>query len=787
MDYSRKVCRQKKLLFAFIFICCFLLALNVDAQDTTLLKKRRSFDLVLQVGVDNYDTVKAADGSIWVNRETPYKNYTPEELVRNVFTKNSGGTGCDGIANVKFKGYSWNSISSVWTRSNRALSYFSHGTLSGLGMESGLLLSTGGGMYAEGPNNSSELQALNGGTPIIDADLSALVSGNITTGAVLEFDFKPQTNSISFDYIFASEEYPEYVDGVYNDVFGFFISGPGIIGQRNIALIPGSSTPVAINNVNDHNNSQYYKDNDVRFSPYVEYDGHTTLLTTAPVSVVKGQTYHMKLTIANVYDTLVASGVFLREGSFDLGLGATNHGNMIPDMDNVFGGCVNNKLVISVIPDPSPTTIALNYLGINVNDILQPNGSPMPASIVVPANATEVTIFYKVKDTITVNGGEFIFSYKYSCSSNYVDKKIRVYSKVDPIATTAFNCATNDGSITISAAGGSPQAQISINNGANWQNINQTFTGLAEGNYTILVRDSISCHIDTLHTAIAKFYPTVDTIFSKTVCAGTIIDTIKFTSTTPGTTFTWTNDNTNIGLGSGGSNNIPSFTAKNTTNAVIVSTITVTPDFHGCEGTPKRFTITVKPAYNDTIPVTICIGDSYNQHGFTIMPTTAGLMRQTKNLTSILGCDSIVTLQLTVNPVYNIYITDTIYEDDFYIVGNNEYNTAGHYIVNLTTKAGCDSIVNLTLAIMDYPDEITAFSPFNLDGINDFFMPGFKIQVFNRYGAIIYETKSKEQRNLGWDGKNSKGKDVEPGLYFYILYNANGEPQIKNSVEVLKK
>jgi hypothetical protein len=66
-------------------------------------------------------------------------------------------------------------------------------------------------------------------------------------------------------------------------------------------------------------------------------------------------------------------------------------------------------------------------------------------------------------------------------------------------------------------------------------------------------------------------------------------------------------------------------------------------------------------------------------------------------------------------------------------------------------------------------------------------MPGFKVQIFNRHGALIYETHTVEELELGWDGRNSRKQDVEPGLYFYILYNSSGNPRTKSSVEVLKR
>ena len=196
--------------------------------------------------------------------------------------------------------------------------------------------------------------------------------------------------------------------------------------------------------------------------------------------------------------------------------------------------------------------------------------------------------------------------------------------------------------------------------------------------------------------------------------------------------------------------------------------------------------LTIKPSYYDTINVAICLDESYNNYGFNIIPTLPGFFTHTQTHQATNFCDSTIILQLTVNPIYNVYITDTIYEDEFYTVGSNKYNTPGLHIAHLQSHDGCDSVVNLNLHMINYPPEITAFSPFNYDGVNDYFMPGFNVQVFNQYGALIYETKTEEQQKLGWDGKNTSGKNVEPGLYFYILYNSTNKPIIKSSIEVLK-
>jgi len=197
--------------------------------------------------------------------------------------------------------------------------------------------------------------------------------------------------------------------------------------------------------------------------------------------------------------------------------------------------------------------------------------------------------------------------------------------------------------------------------------------------------------------------------------------------------------------------------------------------------------LTFLQSYHDTINATICQNEIYNDHGFAPPSYNAGFFTYVNPDKTFENCDSITVLNLMVNPVYSEYVSAQIYEDEFYYIDKYKYNTPGLHIANLQTVENCDSIINLSLSLIYYPPAITAFSPFNKDGINDYFMAGFKIQVFNRHGILVYETITTEELERGWDGRNYKKQDVEPGIYFYILYNSSNKPRIKSSVEVLKR
>ena len=201
----------------------------------------------------------------------------------------------------------------TFTGANVAGGTFAGGLADGLGIDSGVMLSSGDIANGIGPNDQDGAGTCNE-TPG-DADLDAILqqTGATHDAAVLEFDFVPATSTVSFRYVFASEEYNEFV-GSINDIFAFFIDG------QNVALLPNTSTPVSINTVNLDSNSSFYKNNDFSdfqgTTPFVtQFDGFTTVLT-ASRTLTANVTHHIKLVIADQSDCILDSAVFLQAGSF---------------------------------------------------------------------------------------------------------------------------------------------------------------------------------------------------------------------------------------------------------------------------------------------------------------------------------------------------------------------------------------------------------------------------------------------------------------------------------------
>jgi hypothetical protein len=198
---------------------------------------------------------------------------------------------------------------------------FTGGVSAGIGIESGIVLSSGSVNTIDSTNSLDNTSGAASG--IGDADLNPLTTNVTTDTTFLRFDFQFGDGSVGgnlfFNYVFASEEYNEYSNSGFNDVFGFFLDG------QNVALIPSTNTPVSINTVNGGNpfgvnaqNPQYYNNNDLTDGgPFFafEFDGFTDVFQVTALNLGAG-THSIKLAISDVGDTAFDSAVFIQAGSF---------------------------------------------------------------------------------------------------------------------------------------------------------------------------------------------------------------------------------------------------------------------------------------------------------------------------------------------------------------------------------------------------------------------------------------------------------------------------------------
>lgn len=237
----------------------------------------------------------------------------------------------------------WVSVTNAkYTGANVACGTFAGGYGCGLPIDSGVILSTGYITNAIGPNSDDGWNGGYYGPSNLgqqgDDDLDSLVGsgGNTKDAAVLEFDIV-WTNSftLQFQYIFASEEYPEYDGNLYDDPMAIFVStnrvGTNWINSiaTDIALVPGTTNvPVAVNTINggyagtgaQPTNSQYYVDNGDPLKSTnapvfnIQYDG-TTVLLTAQTLISANVTNHVKIGIADYWDPIYDSAVFIKPWS----------------------------------------------------------------------------------------------------------------------------------------------------------------------------------------------------------------------------------------------------------------------------------------------------------------------------------------------------------------------------------------------------------------------------------------------------------------------------------------
>ena len=502
------------------------------------LKKAEEAAKIPQITPFGLNTGNAPAGSIHVNRDATYQSMTPTQLVNSVFVKNGA---CALVDNVTTKIFGWsgsNGVSGNWSsgaRGNRGLAYFTKGT-SNFPIDRGLILSTGDVHEAEGTNASES--ALGGGLPYTqgvsgDADLQVILTKQspgrlITNVGILEFDFIPTGSTMEFKYIFASEEYPEYVNSQYNDVFAFFVnpvSNPG--AKVNIALLPNPQNPaipeVSINNVNHgHYGSNQYTGsvgNPIsnplsyvkvpRGSADIEFDGRTIVLTARYTNMSPCTKYHLKLAIGNAGDNAYGSGVFLQAESFDAGQGLGIHGNSIEGVEHIFKGCNNNFFRITRTADAINTaaTIQVTYpttgggLTNNATYYTQANGTALPTAINFAAGETYKDIYFRATNSAP-HGSFFNVTLWCPCENMNIvaNKQIHIYDQNQSTHTISVASACSSGAngqITVTGTGvPGMEYDFSRNNGTTWQTStggSYTYTGLTPGTYTILVQDHGSC------------------------------------------------------------------------------------------------------------------------------------------------------------------------------------------------------------------------------------------------------------------------------------------------------
>ncbi len=366
-----------------------------------------------------------------------------------------------------------------------------NGVNSNVGVNSGVILSTGNIQNAAGPNNQDDVSGSFNlpGDPILDS----IAQTNTMDAVILQFDFQVQSDAIEFNYVFASEEYPEFAppNGGINDVFTFFISGPGIVGEENIALVPNTTDPVSINTINAVNYWQYYIDNDNGAT--VQYDGFTIPMVAKKENLIPCQTYTLKLMIADAQDDMFDSAVMLEENSL-IQAPITAFSNTVSTNNTASEGCTDASFTFELEEArPFNTDVYISVGGSAINGV---DYEYIDSVFTIPSGQKKASIIIKAIADGLDEGQETVeISYRtLPCSDPqtvmlFIDDTKSIEYFVEGVDANCF--ADSTGQIIVHLDSAQTNVQIVVND---LYTYNDTLiTGLPPGNYQVKVNDEFGC------------------------------------------------------------------------------------------------------------------------------------------------------------------------------------------------------------------------------------------------------------------------------------------------------
>jgi gliding motility-associated-like protein len=636
---------------------------------------------------------------------------------------------------------------------------------SSVGLSNGMILGSGDVNMAAQPNTGGGSNLGGTGNSGFDPDLTAIVSPTgIFDEAILEFDFVPNGDTLSFNYIFASEEYEEYVCSNVNDVFGFFLTGNNPLGgtytSQNIALIPNplvpgtyTTTPVTINTVNpgvagtngtastcaalDPNWASYnvFYQTNVGGTSY-EYDGRTILLPIIAL-VNCGETYHIKIAISDVGDAVFDSGVFLEAGSF------SSNGSLDATVANIPPNVVLCGSPYTVNFSAGPNPPAQNYWdfgdGIGNDTLTNP--------VYTYADTGTYTVMYVAIDSSLCIPTDTAYFTVEVIENDSLDAQF-VIPPYDPCVDSLTIQLDFTGS-------GADSLFWDMGNGVTFVNdTSVTYTYTSPGTYfvTFEAYDTL-CGQTFVKVDTIDFNPVTTTVNAVVppnifLCTSPLI--VNFTGNVPAPP----NNYWDFGDGLGTSTFLnPSYTYGDTGTYTVMY---VAIDSSTCNIADTAFfnvELAQAPPFSATLdftPPPPCGTDSFLVE---------------LNFTGI-GADSLVWDLGDGTQIINVNSTTYL------------YSSAGTYTITMTAY---DFLCNVTEVVSNqvtFTDVKTSegiipnvFTP-NGDGMNDKLVfvgidenATFSLQIFNRWGIKVFETEDPLDY---WNGKNG-GSAVSSGTYFYIL------------------
>jgi gliding motility-associated-like protein len=272
-----------------------------------------------------------------------------------------------------------------------------------------------------GTSGANDLLAVSGSVPgLLGATFSP--TPDVNSAMVISFDFVPTQDTMAFSFVFASDEWDTYPCSSFNDVFGFFVSGPGITGTYsappgfgpgdNVAFVPGTNIPITISSITSPTatgsctqayNSQYYVS--------ANSGGLTLNARTVTIDVeflVQAcETYHFTMAIGNGDDVGLQSAVFMEGGSF----GGTQpfSANIEPVINTIGGdsviyeGCAGIDFFLRRSDTSTTDTIPIIFQGTATPGV---DTDPIPGSIIFPQGQDTLGFTFNIPDDGILEGPE---------------------------------------------------------------------------------------------------------------------------------------------------------------------------------------------------------------------------------------------------------------------------------------------------------------------------------------------------------------------------------------------
>jgi gliding motility-associated-like protein len=647
-----------------------------------------------------------------------------------------------------------------------------------LGLGKGLILSTGLVSSAIGPNKREDTGTDSGGAGDADLDQISIKQGlnQVSKDACLvEFDVFATSDELRFEYIFASEEYPEWVNTSYNDIFAFLISGPGIVGDPmlggalNIATLPNSGQTIQVNSVSPNTNWPYYRPNPVG-AQFIEYDGFTSdslgkkKTLTARAKVIPCNTYRLKLAIADRTDGKYDSSVFIADingGTPVIGTDFTGGINFLRE------GCsASEQKIVFTQPDvlSKETKFYIKTEGTATRN--SDYTSTLPDSIIfAPGETTKTYTINQLIDNIKENTETIVvyLSNNFGCGTVILDSlviELRDLVVVDILTKDTLNlCQGVDFQLNVT---GADTYSWSPPNGLNNPNIANPILKAQQTGWLKVTGKTDDC-TDTDSIFVIVHQPEVSlTITGKDkICLGESAKLmIEYSPSNWPLTWVPTNSLSNTNT------NMPVATP------VISTTYKASLSFDNC---------TVVDSVRVTVNPTVLVED--------IKATPASESELCEGMA--------ITLSTKTNP---LGAPLTWFVNGVLIPGQTldslKLKASGdsvllHYSVKATNSFGCainpDSVVYLVKRCFLFPN---AFTP-NGDGVNDSFgLVDFggdfeveEFKVYDRWGQLAFFGLPGEKR---WDGQTN-GRPSPPDVYTYVIQviYADGEERMVTGTVML--